>query len=248
MVIFDEAHNLLNTLTDIYSPRISLSMFQTSLNQLSGYYIRYSDRLSSASHSFIIHLQTVLNAFISLLQSRPTDLGTVSVLSTDGFLRRLHLVDVNLFDLLRFVVTKRILFKLNGFIDREGGSLQGVNQSVSSQHVTNHSASSVSTTVPLSPSTIDPSYPSTAPSYSSTAPSLSSSTPSLPPTSYFPAVIDFIGALTTDNKDSRIIVNYEEDQPYVQLLLLNPATHFQEVVSLCRSVIITGGTLQPVCV
>ena len=122
MVIFDEAHNLFNTLTDIYSPRISLLMFETSLNQLSAYYMRYSDRLSSSSHSFIIHLQTVLKDFISFLQSRPSDLGVVSVLSTDGLLRRLHLEDVNLFDLLRFVVAKRILFKLNGFIDREGGN------------------------------------------------------------------------------------------------------------------------------
>ncbi|KNB43068.1 ATP-dependent RNA helicase [Blastocystis sp. subtype 4] len=178
VVIFDEAHNLFNTLTDIYSPRISLLMFETSLNQLSAYYMRYSDRLSSSSHSFIIHLQTVLKEFISFLQSRPSDLGVVSVLSTDGLLRRLHLEDVNLFDLLRFVVAKRILFKLNGFIDREG-------------------------------------------------------------------VIDFIGALTTDNNDSRIVVSYEEKQAYVQLLLLNPADHFQEIASLCRSVIITGGTLQP---
>ena len=223
MVIFDEAHNLFNTLTDIYSPRISLLMFETSLSQLSAYYMRYSDRLSSSSHSFIIHLQTVLKEFISFLQSRPSDLGVVSVLSTDGLLRRLHLENVNLFDLLRFVVAKRILFKLNGFIDREGGnrgdSSRGFGCGGASQSGTSHGS--------LQPDSNDP--PTT-----------------LLPTSYFSAVIDFIGALTTDNKDSRIVVNYEEKQAYVQLLLLNPADHFQEIASLCRSVIITGGTLQPV--
>ena len=224
MVIFDEAHNLFNTLTDIYSPRISLFMFETSLRQLSAYYVRYSDRLSSSSHSFIIHLQTVLKAFILFLQSRPSDLDVVSVLSTDGLLRRLHLEDVNLFDILRFVVAKRILFKLNGFIDRErgdhGSSYGGDNYGGSS--VGDNCGSSLPSNTNDQPTT-------------------------LPPTSIFPAVIDFIGALTTDNNDSRIVVNYEEKQSYVQLLLLNPASHFQEIASLCRSVVITGGTLQPVC-
>ena len=254
MVIFDEAHNLFNTLTDIYSPRISLLMFETSLNQLSAYYMRYSDRLSSSSHSFIIHLQTVLKEFISFLQSRPSDLGVVSVLSTDGLLRRLHLEDVNLFDLLRFVVAKRILFKLNGFIDREGGnrgdSLGGFGYGATAQSGTGYGATARSSTgCGASSQSGTGCGASTQSNACHGSLQLDSNDPptTLPPTSYFPAVLDFIGALTTDNNDSRIVVSYEEKQAYVQLLLLNPADHFQEIASLCRSVIITGGTLQPVC-
>ena len=177
MVIFDEAHNLFNTLTDIYSPRISLFMFETSLRQLSAYYVRYSDRLSSSSHSFIIHLQTVLKAFILFLQSRPSDLDVVSVLSTDGLLRRLHLEDVNLFDILRFVVAKRIIFKLNGFIDRErgdhGSSYVGDDYGGSSHVGDNYGGSSVGDNC------------------GSSLPSNTNDQPTtLPPTSFFPAVIE----------------------------------------------------------
>ena len=65
-------------------------------------------------------------------------------------------------------------------------------------------------------------------------------------TNHFPAVLDFIRSLTTDSQDSRVVVNYEREEPCVQLLLLNPAVYFHDVVSLCHAVVITGGTLQPV--
>lgn len=176
------------------------------------------------------------------------------MLSTDGLLRRLHLEDVNLFDLLRFVVAKRILFKLNGFIDREGGnrgdSLGGFGYGATAQSGTGYGATARSSTgCGASSQSGTGCGASTQSNACHGSLQLDSNDPptTLPPTSYFPAVIDFIGALTTDNNDSRIVVSYEEKQAYVQLLLLNPADHFQEIASLCRSVIITGGTLQPVC-
>ena len=75
---------------------------------------------------------------------------------------------------------------------------------------------------------------------------INATTPDHRQSSHFPAVLDFIRSLTTDSRDSRVVVNYERDEPFVQLLLLNPAVYFHDVVSLCHSVIITGGTLQPV--
>ena len=206
-MIFDEAHNLINALNDIHSPRITISMLETSLQQLSEYYTRYSDRLASASHSFIIHLQTVMRAILSRLQntSSSSSSSSTTILSTDGYLRQLRIENVNLFELLRFVSTKRIVYKLNGFIDRQEKSRKEQKQtpSSSSEH---------------------------------------------PPTSYFPAVMEFIRALTTDNSSSRIIVHQARDntESYVQLLLLNPASEFQTIIDCARSVIITGGTLRPV--
>ena len=124
-MVFDEAHNLSSALSEIHSPRVTRDMLALSLRQLEAYHARYADRLSSLSHSFLIHLQTVLRALLAVLTSPPPALGRVSVLRTDAFLRLLRVEDINLFDLLRFVAAKRILFKLNGFVDRMRGEESG---------------------------------------------------------------------------------------------------------------------------
>ena len=228
-MVFDEAHNLSSALSEIHSPRVTRDMLALSLRQLEAYHARYADRLSSLSHSFLIHLQTVLRALLAVLTSPPPALGRVSVLHTDAFLRLLRVEDINLFDLLRFVAAKRILFKLNGFVDRmrgeesggggkgegeiggksEGGG-KGGNEGGGKREIGGKRESE-----------------------------------GLAPISHFPAVLAFIGALTSDSEDTKIVVDCG-DTPFVQLLLLNPESHFETIIQDARSVIITGGTLQPV--
>ena len=183
----------MNTISDIFSPTITNSMLTLSRYQIDTYYQRYSTRLSSQSHSFIIHLQTIMNAFINLLATKPSDFGIVNIFTPDRFIRHLHLESINFFDIMRFVTTKRIVQKLNGFVDTLGEDGK-------------------------------------------------------PTVSYFPIVMDFMIALTSDNSDARVVVSYDKKGPFFKFLLLNPGVHFKEIVDECRSVIITGGTLQPVAV
>ena len=286
----------MSALSELYSFRVTLSMLRLSKSQLDAYTQRYSSRLASSSHSFIIHLQTVLDAMIRLLEKRPVDLDRVSVVSTDSFIRRLGIEEVNLFELLRFVASKRIVYKLNGFLDRVDGdgvlsrSRATLDDSGSSAMnaapaLNGKGAPSMNVTAPLngkgapsmnaaaplngkgapSMNAAAPLNGKGAPSMNAAAPLNGNVTPSTNATaasknsnpinattpdhrqsSHFPAVLDFIRSLTTDSRDSRVVVNYEREEPFVQLLLLNPAVYFHDVVSLCHSVIITGGTLQPV--
>ena len=234
-MVFDEAHNLSSALSEIHSPRVTRDMLTQSLRQLEAYHARYADRLSSLSHSFLIHLQTVLRALLAVLTSPPPALGRVSVLRTDAFLRLLRVEDINLFDLLRFVAAKRILFKLNGFVDRmrgeesegggksegeiggksEGGGKSGNEGGGKSEGGGKREIGG------------------------------KSEGDGLAPISHFPVVRAFIGALTSDSEDTNIVVDCG-DTPFVQLLLLNPESHFETIIQDARSVIITGGTLQPV--
>lgn len=229
MVVFDEAHNLSSALSEIHSPRVTRDMLTQSLRQLEAYHARYADRLSSLSHSFLIHLQTVLRALLAVLTSPPPALGRVSVLRTDAFLRLLRVEDINLFDLLRFVAAKRILFKLNGFVDRMrgeeregGGKSEGEGGGKSGNESGGKSESGGKREI-----------------------GGKGVSEGLAPISHFPAVLAFIGALTSDSEDTKIVVDCG-DTPFVQLLLLNPESHFETIIQDARSVIITGGTLQPV--
>lgn len=229
MVVFDEAHNLSSALSEIHSPRVTHDMLTQSLRQLEAYHARYADRLSSLSHSFLIHLQTVLRALLAVLTSPPPALGRVSVLRTDAFLRLLRVEDINLFDLLRFVAAKRILFKLNGFVDRMsgeeregGGKSEGEGGGKSGNESGGKSESGGKREI-----------------------GGKGVSEGLAPISHFPAVLAFIGALTSDSEDTKIVVDCG-NTPFVQLLLLNPESHFETIIQDARSVIITGGTLQPV--
>lgn len=214
-MVFDEAHNLSSALSEIHSPRVTRDMLALSLRQLEAYHARYADRLSSLSHSFLIHLQTVLRALLAVLTSPPPALGRVSVLRTDAFLRLLRVEDINLFDLLRFVAAKRILFKLNGFVDRmRGEEREGGGKSEGEIGGKSEGGGK-------------------------------KESEGLAPISHFPVVLAFIGALTSDSEDTKIVVDCG-DTPFVQLLLLNPESHFETIIQDARSVIITGGTLQPV--
>ena len=163
-------------------------MIQQSLQQLEAYYQRYTDRLASQSHSYIIHLLFIFKQLLKILSED----SKTRVFSTDRFLQVLQLENINLFDLAHFIMNKRIINKLNGFVDR-----------TQSDDVCS--------------------------------------------VSFFPFVLTFITSLTSSNEDSRVIVTTDNtDQSFVQLLFLNPGVHFQEIIEEARSVVIAGGTLQPV--
>ena len=202
----------MSSILDIYSPKITKEMINHSILQLQSYYDRYKDRLASQSHSYIIHLLFILKQFVSILtvsrgststststsissSSIPTTTSTPStqVFSTDRFLQVLQLGGINLFDIVHFILSKRIMYKLNLFVD--------------SSNIQDNET----------------------------------------PTSYFQHILSFITLLTSKKEDSRIIVHIDSSSSsYLQFLFLNPATYFNDILNECRSVLIAGGTLQPV--
>ena len=58
----------------------------------------------------------------------------------------------------------------------------------------------------------------------------------------------FLAALTNADKDGRIVVGKKGSlsTSSLKFLLLNPSTHFTAIVQEARSVIVAGGTMQPV--
>ena len=233
MVLFDEAHNLITALSEIYSPRVTKEMLSVSLSQLRAYYERYADRLSSLSYSFLIQLQSIVQSLLQLLTTPPASLGEVSVLPTDQFLLLLHLEGVNLFDILHFIAAQRIVNKLNGFVDRMG---EGDNKKVDGGMSKNGGDN-------LIKNESENKSKNESDNANRSEDNNSNKTPRV---SHFPAVLSFIASLTSEADDTRIVVSCDRNCPYVQLLLLNPEAHFTPIVRDVRSVIITGGTLQPV--
>ncbi|KAL1454053.1 hypothetical protein WDU94_010346 [Cyamophila willieti] len=61
-------------------------------------------------------------------------------------------------------------------------------------------------------------------------------------------VVTFLETLVNRNEDGRILVIRSSDlnKSQIKFILLNPANHFNDVVSQARSIIVAGGTMEPV--
>ncbi|XP_008474946.1 ATP-dependent DNA helicase DDX11-like [Diaphorina citri] len=62
------------------------------------------------------------------------------------------------------------------------------------------------------------------------------------------SVVTFLESLVNKNEDGRILVtkNPELSKSHIKYILLNPANHFTDIVQDARSIIVAGGTMEPV--
>ena len=67
------------------------------------------------------------------------------------------------------------------------------------------------------------------------------------PTSPLLLIEQLLGALTEQDTDCRVVVKRGvASQACIKYLLLNPSTQFTSIVREARSVILAGGTMEPV--
>ncbi|XP_045425449.1 putative ATP-dependent RNA helicase DDX11-like protein 8 isoform X1 [Lemur catta] len=237
VVIIDEAHNLIDTITGIHSVEVSGSQLCQAHSQLLQYMERYGKRLQAKNLMYIKQILYVLEKFVAVLggnikqnpstQSLPqtgTELKTIN-----DFLFQSQIDNINLFKVQRYCEKSMVSRKLFGFTERYGAVL-------SCSRERSRLAGFRQFLQSLQPGVTE--------------------APAVPvdegqaraPTSPLMHVEGFLAALTTANQDGRVILSRQDtlSQSSLKFLLLNPAVHFAQVVKECRALVIAGGTLQPV--
>ncbi|XP_049580009.1 ATP-dependent DNA helicase DDX11 [Syngnathus scovelli] len=245
VVIIDEAHNLSDTLSCIHSAELSGAQLCRAHSQLSQYAERFRSRLKAKNVMYIKQVLFVIEGLVRALggkvgqnpQSQSTQAAT-EMLTINNFLFRAQIDNINLFKLHRYFEKSMISRKLGGFVEKYAGSgmtphtpvsstkvnrrTEGLNRYLQSLHG-NESPAPVSTNVQQG---------------------------SLETLAASPMmqVESFFMALTNSNADGRVVIHKQGNlsESSVKFLLLNPAVHFAQVLKDCRSVIIAGGTMQPV--
>uniref|UniRef100_A0A8C9PEK8 ATP-dependent DNA helicase DDX11 n=1 Tax=Spermophilus dauricus TaxID=99837 RepID=A0A8C9PEK8_SPEDA len=228
VVIIDEAHNLIDTITGIYSTEVTGSQLCQAHSQLLQYMERYGKRLKAKNLMYIKQILYLLEKFVAMLGGRrgrfPTPficllLGT-ELKTINDFLFQSQVDNINLFKV-----------KLFGFTERYGAVLPS---SRLQPKLTGfqHFLKSLQPGVTEAPATPVEEDEARAPR----------------PTSPLMHIEGFLAALTTANQDGRVILSHQGSlsQSSLKFLLLNPAVHFAQVVKECRAVVIAGGTMQPV--
>ncbi|XP_006891440.1 PREDICTED: putative ATP-dependent RNA helicase DDX11-like protein 8-like [Elephantulus edwardii] len=239
VVIIDEAHNLIDTITNIHSAEVNGSQLCQAHSQLLQYMERYGKRLKAKNLMYIKQILYLLEKFVTVLGGSIKQNPNTQSLSQTGtelktindFLFQSQIDNINLFKVQRYCEKSMISRKLFGFTERYGTVLSPTREHprlTGLQHFLQ---------------SLQPRVAEAAP-----APAEENEARALRPASPLMHIEGFLAALTTANQDGRVLLSRQGilSQSSLKFLLLNPAVHFAQVVKECRAVVIAGGTMQPV--
>ncbi|KAF3816461.1 hypothetical protein GH733_014634 [Mirounga leonina] len=226
VVLIDEAHNLIDTITGIHSAEVSGSQLCQAHSQLLQYMERYGKRLKAKNLMYIKQILYLLEKFVTVLGGNIKQNPNTQSLSETGT----ELKTINDF-LFESQIDNINLFKLFGFTERYGTVLAPSREQPKLAGF-QHFLQSLQPTV----------------TQTSVTPVEEGEARVPRPASPLMHIESFLAALTTANQDGRVILSRQGSlsQSSLKFLLLNPAVHFAQVVKECRAVVIAGGTMQPV--
>ncbi|NXT85217.1 DDX11 helicase, partial [Zapornia atra] len=244
VVIIDEAHNLIDTITCIHSVEVSGSQLCCAHSQLQQYMERYRKRLKAKNLMYIKQILYLLERFVAMLggnvNQNPgcqavSQTGTV-LKSINDFLFQGQIDNINLFKVQRYCEKSLISRKLFGFMARYRDPATAVKTNKENQKL----AGLQNFLLTLQQGS-DKEGSLQSPAVEAEHNQLQTASPLM-------QIEGFLSALTNANQDGRVIINRQGTvgQSSLKFLLLNPAVHFAKVVEECRAVIIAGGTMQPV--
>ncbi|XP_065186759.1 ATP-dependent DNA helicase DDX11-like isoform X1 [Sycon ciliatum] len=226
VVIIDEAHNLIDTLTAMHSVRITAAQLTASLAHVREYQDKYRSRLKAVNLSYLKQLIFVLEKLLACLDSKGVKAEKTSIHTMEDFLRRAHLDNVNLFKVFRYCEQSQLSRKLGGFAQRYNLQMAASVGPASTTSAATESSKTV-TTVKSTAASLDP-VPAGA-------------------TSPLQFVVDFFKAMTNADVKGRMLITLTERPSAASLkyLLLNPCSQFMPIVQQCHAVVVAGGTMQP---
>ncbi|KAM6425490.1 ATP-dependent DNA helicase DDX11 [Rhynochetos jubatus] len=245
VVIIDEAHNLIDTITCIHSVEVSGSQLCCAHSQLLQYMERYRKRLKAKNLMYIKQILYLLERFVAVLGGNVNQNPSFQAVSQPGtvlksindFLFQSRIDNINLFKVQRYCEKSLISRKLFGFMERYGGPATAVKTAKENQKLAG-----------LQNFLLTLQQGSDKAAGILQSPPVEAGDDQLRTASPLMQIEGFLSALTNANQDGRVILNRQGTvgQSSLKFLLLNPAVHFAKVVEECRAVIIAGGTMQPV--
>ncbi|XP_052048412.1 ATP-dependent DNA helicase DDX11 isoform X2 [Apodemus sylvaticus] len=239
VVIIDEAHNLIDTITNIHSTEVNGSQLCQAHSQLLQYMERYGKRLKAKNLMYIKQILYLLEKFVAVLGGNTKQNPSTQILPQTGselksindFLFQSQVDNINLFKVQRYLEKSALSRKLFGFTECFGVVLPSVSDSQENRGLGGFQQFLKSLQSGPTEDSLEEGQAG-----------------ALRPASPLMHIEAFLAALTTANQDGRVIVNRQGSvgQSSLKFLLLNPAVHFAQVVKECRAVVIAGGTMQPV--
>ncbi|XP_032675567.1 ATP-dependent DNA helicase DDX11 isoform X5 [Odontomachus brunneus] len=236
----DEAHNLLDAIEEMHSSVITGRNLFHCYSQLSQYQKKFESLFSAKSVLYLNQLSFCLKKFLILFgattKSHPNDEVNKTIVpklyNIEEFELLTEIDTVNIFKLLEFVKVSKLVHKLQGFVEQYGNSIQINEQSTTNSGMTEFLNSIKNKDIPTqeAASVMDTPNNNEEPTSNSLM-----------------AILSFLESLKSSCLDGRIYVlpGVTIGQGIIKFLLLNPAAHFHNIVEDARSVVLAGGTMEP---
>jgi len=236
VVIIDEAHNLLETISGIHSVGVGGGQLALAYSQLTQYRDKYSSRLKAKNLLYIKQILFILARFIKALGGVPgrdpneectgQKKEETSLVQVADFLTSTEIYNLQLLKLIKYCHVSQICHKLTGFAERYRS--ENIPQS--------------KTGVSAFLSSLKESKGSQAEKENDERENMSR-----PLGSPLLGVVELLSSLALTQGEARLVITRSPrlSAARIRFLLLDPAHQFQEIVKSAHSVIVAGGTMRP---
>ncbi|KAK2797355.1 ATP-dependent DNA helicase chl1 [Onygenales sp. PD_10] len=135
VVIIDEAHNLMDAISNIHSVSVSLTQLQTAIYQLTTYARKYKNRLKGSNRVYVTQVIRLVNSIVEYLKSvlqRKTP--SEGILRPSDIMAGKGVDQINPHKLSRYLHESKLARKVDGYIEHstetQGDNKQGPKSSV----------------------------------------------------------------------------------------------------------------------
>ncbi|AQK84862.1 ATP-dependent DNA helicase DDX11 isoform X1 [Zea mays] len=118
VVIIDEAHNLADSLSNMYNSKITSSQLKAVLSCLDEYLDRFYNVLGAGNRRYIQTLTVLTKSFIRVLINNQDGASTMSSMTINQFLFSLDIDNINIVKLCQFVKESNIIHKVCGYANK----------------------------------------------------------------------------------------------------------------------------------
>ena len=248
-MIVDEAHNLLDTISQIHSAEITNDFLNYAVQQVNQYYTRYSSRLLPKNLLYMKQVKFILSKLKKLLDST----NKSRLLCTYDFINETEISNLDLLKLVKYIETSKLAQKV-GFLAEYLNSDKGKENENKRQNEVNQRGVTAFLKR-MKNSTSDKCKTDLSEHTSDSTCSQDKEKAEKGPTSSTAPIINvtsLLKALISVQNEGRILISISSDSDLeseqsksIKYMLLNPSSQFTELISECRSIIVAGGTMHP---
>lgn len=222
IVVFDEAHNIVDTVSDLNSAILTISSLQLFNNALQAYQERYTSRLGVQTAFSIKQLSAVVDGLIRLMENASSEKSSLPsssrVVTPSSLVFEAKFDNVNLFSLCDFLRTSRLPQKLLGFVDAGFASFDAVkNTNAPRRELDDFRATADDTRRKAKQSIF--------------------------------SVENFLNQLNANVQHGKVAIfaakNSKLSESYLKYFVLHPGSLFASSVKDARAILLIGGTLSP---
>ncbi|KIW05553.1 uncharacterized protein PV09_03431 [Verruconis gallopava] len=118
VIIIDEAHNLMDAITAMYSASISLTQLELGRSQLILYLSKFRNRLKGKNRVYVTQIVRVLDSLISYLKAENGTGGRqAGVVPVSDLMSGKGVDQINLFKLSKYIQESRLARKVDGYVE-----------------------------------------------------------------------------------------------------------------------------------